>query len=205
MFVQRAVDALGEVLEARLALSELALGSGRGRGSEEIAQLQLSVPAPESLEALFLLVELGEGEFLLGEFALDFGLVLDGFGDELGPFFLATCGEEGLQALCLGLVATAGFQDQRVPGAALDQCHGALEPLFEGRGRGQRPDALAERERTDAPQLAPHGHPMTGRVGRQPHRQDRPAGALVPVRRHARDCSGRYASSRRRCRVTSAR
>ena len=204
MSVGGGIDPLCEVVELCLASLQPAFGFVGRWGAEEVAELEVSVPAAEPLEALFLLVEFGEREFLLGEFALDFGLVLDGFGDELGPFFLTTCSEEGLKAFCLGLVATAGFQDQRVSGAALDQCHGALEPLFEGRGRGQRPDALAERERTYPPQFAPDGHPVAGRVGRQPHRQDRPARTLVPVRRHARDCSGRYVSSRRR-RVTSAR
>jgi hypothetical protein len=44
---------------------------------------------------------------------------------------------------------------------------------------------------------------VPGRLGRQPHRQDRPARTLVPARRHDRDCSARYAS--RRGGVTPAR
>src|SRR5262249_28317406 len=155
---------------------------GRG-GAEEVAELEVAVPAPEPLQALLLLVQLGERELLVGELALELGLVLAALPDELTPLVLATGREEGLQALGLGPIAPAPVQKQRVTVTALDQRDRALESLLEGGGRRQCPDALAERERTDAPQLAPHRHPVTGRLGRQAHRQHRPARTLVPIHR----------------------
>src|SRR5262245_2969761 len=195
MSVGSGVDALGEVLEQRLALLQTAVGCRGGRGAEKVAQLEVAVPAPEPLEALLLLVQLGERELLLGDLAFELGLVLAALGDELAPFLLATGGEEGLEALGLGPIAAMCFQEQRVTVTALDQRDRALESLLEGRRRRKRPDALAERERTDAPQLAPDRDAMTGRLGRQPYRQHRPGRTLRSASRHDLDCSSRYARS----------
>src|SRR5215831_17482687 len=192
MSVGSGVDALGEVLEQRLALLQTAVGFRGGRGAEEVAQLEVAVPAPEPFEALLLLVQFGERELLLGDFAFELGLVLAALGDELAPFLLATGGEEGLEALGLGPIAAMRFQKQRVTVAALDQRDGALEPLLECGSRRKRPDALAERERTDTPKLAPDRDTMTGRLGRQPDSQHRPARTLRFAARHGMDCSSRY-------------
>jgi hypothetical protein len=53
--VRGGVDPFGKVLEPRLALLETPLGRcGRG-GTEQVAELELAVPAPEPLQALLLL------------------------------------------------------------------------------------------------------------------------------------------------------
>ena len=192
MFVQRAVDALGEVLEARLALSELALGSGRGRGSEEIAQLQLSVPAPESLEALFLLVELGERELLFGDLLVELRLVLLALAEELEPFGLASGGEDVLEPGGLVGVATAPVKEQDLSLSALGQPERPLQGGIEGGGRGKRPNALAEREGSSSPQLAPDGHSVPRGLSGQSYRQDRPRQRRFLRTRHAHDCSVCY-------------
>src|SRR5262245_44155764 len=193
MAVGGGVHALGEVLEPGLALLQTVIGFVGGGGAEQVAELEVAVPAPEPLQALLLFVQLGERELLLGDFAFELGLVLAALGDELAPFLLSPGGEEGLQALVLGSIAAAGVQEQRVTVAALDQRDCALESLLEGGSGGKRPDALAERERTDAPQLAPDGDAVTGRLGRQPYRQHRPARTLRAHRRHDHDCSSGYA------------
>src|SRR5262249_46496537 len=153
-----------------------------------------AVPAPEPLQALLLLVQLGERELLLGDFSFEFGLVLSALSDELAPLLLTTGGEEGLQALVLDPVAAVRPQKHRVTVTALHEPRPPLEPLLECGSRRKCPDALAERERANAPQLAPDGDAMTGRLGRQPYRQHRPARAPGPRSRHDHDCSSRYVS-----------
>src|SRR5262245_65066126 len=121
MSVGSGVDALGEVLEQRLALLQTAVGFRGGRGAEKVAQLEVAVPAPEPLEALLLLVQLGERELLLGHLAFELCLVLVALSDELAPFLLATGGKEGLQPRALGSIAAVRLQKERVTVTALDQ------------------------------------------------------------------------------------
>src|SRR5215470_16950992 len=112
MSVQGGVDTLGEVFEPGLASLELLLGLADRGGAEEVAELELAVPAAESIQALLFLVELGERELLIAELAVDLGLELGALAEELRPLVLAPGGEERFEARHLRLVAAPRVQEQ---------------------------------------------------------------------------------------------
>jgi hypothetical protein len=69
------------------------------------------VPAAQAVEALLFLLELGEGELLLGDLALEFRVVLGAIAEEFDPLGLAGgCVLLGQARLGL-LVAAVGVEE----------------------------------------------------------------------------------------------
>src|SRR5690606_3754167 len=64
-----------------------------GREGEDVALLQVAVPAAQTLQALLLLLELRERELRLRHFAVDLGDELRAVRDELSPLVLARAAE----------------------------------------------------------------------------------------------------------------
>jgi len=175
-----------------LALSQPLICFAVGRRPEQVAQLQLAMPAPETVEALLFLVEFGRRELLLCELAIELAFVLGAFADELQPLFLAGRCELRFEPSSLKGVATARGEEQHFSVAALDELERPLQSLGERRGVGQRPHPLAEQKRAGTPKLSPHSDAMTRRLRWNTHREHSPAQVLRPFRRHNSDCSVGY-------------
>src|SRR5262245_52725838 len=106
------------------------LGLAGGVCAEQITELQLTVPAAEPFQALFLFVELREREFLFSDLPVEFGLVLGAFADEFRPLFFAAGGEQLLETGSVAFVAAVRLQEERLARAALNQLDGTLEALL---------------------------------------------------------------------------
>src|SRR5512132_578497 len=87
------VDAVGVVLQPLGAVLEPLLSLDRQGGAEQVADLELAIPAAQPLQALLLLVQLGQSELGGARLLVQFGLVLAALGEELGPFGLPGGGE----------------------------------------------------------------------------------------------------------------
>ena len=77
-------DALGLVLQLGLALLEPLISTGGRGGTQHITQAQLPVPAAQPLQALLLLVQLGQGQLGLGDLLVDLGQILAALGQPAG-------------------------------------------------------------------------------------------------------------------------
>ena len=82
-----------------------ALGLGGRRSSEHVPGSQLPVPAPESVQALLLFLELGHGELALGDLFVDLGVETGTFRKKFGPLFTPLGGEQGFEPSRVGFVA----------------------------------------------------------------------------------------------------
>src|SRR6478752_303367 len=80
--VQVAEDPVGVVGEPLGAVFEGLVGLAGGGGAEDVAGAQFPVPAPQPVQAVFLLVELGEGELAGGDLPVDLGVELSAVGQE---------------------------------------------------------------------------------------------------------------------------
>jgi hypothetical protein len=67
---------------------ELLIALSGGRCAEKVAGLDRAVPAAQPLQALFFFVQLGQREFALADFAVDFRVELGAVGEELRPFLI---------------------------------------------------------------------------------------------------------------------
>src|SRR5262249_4375408 len=121
VLVDQAVDQVGVGLEPPGALLEAPAGLGRRGRAEDVTELQLAIPAAETLEALLLLVELSKRELGLGALAVELGLVLAALGQDLAPLLLAGGAELGLEPHPVRLVVPDRVQDDRLAGATFDQ------------------------------------------------------------------------------------
>ena len=153
-------DKLGVGLQLGFALLEALVGAGGRGGTQHVAQPQLPVPAAQPLQALFLLVQLGQGQLVLGDLLVDLGQVLAALGQELSPLGLPGGGVDLGQPLVVGWLAAAGVKDDGLAPGRLNQLDGAGDAVGEGRGGRGQPGRLADRNCPRAAQLPPHGHPM---------------------------------------------
>jgi hypothetical protein len=172
-------DPLGVVLQLGLAVLEAPVGTGGRGGAEHIPQPQLAMPATQPFQALFLLVQLGQGQLGLGDLGVELGQVLATLGQEFDPFGLAGGGVDGRQPLGVGRLAAGGVQHDRLPAGRLDQLDRAGDAVGEGGGRGGQPGRLAERDGAGAAQPPPHRHSVARGFGRHPEQQHDPLHELM--------------------------
>ena len=64
--------------------------------TKAVSDPKFSIPALEPVEVLLLFVQFGQGELLLGEFAVDLGVELAALGDELDPLRLSLLVSESI-------------------------------------------------------------------------------------------------------------
>src|SRR6266545_3770672 len=159
------VHPVGVVVQELLASLKALLGPGGLRQRERVAGLEVAPPAAQPLQAVLLLLQLGQGELaqplLLGQL----GLVLAAVGDELGPLLLTGAGELGRQQRAGRLVVRIGVQDQHLAVGAAGQLTGTPDAGLERRGGGDGPGTRGQGERAEVAQLPPDRHPMARRPG----------------------------------------
>src|SRR6185312_9071375 len=91
------VDPLGEVFQGLGAFLEPPLGHRSAGRAEQVPGPDRAVPAAEPVQALLLLIQLGQRQLALGDLTGQLGLLFAAVGQELAPFGLALGGEQRLQ------------------------------------------------------------------------------------------------------------
>ena len=157
------VDPFGVVVQDVGAGAQSLVGGFCLRQFQDVAFLQVPVPAPQPVEALFLFLEFGEGEFLLLDFLGDFLLELAAVGQEFGPF-LDACRLEGVPDQCRGgFVAGGGVNESQGAAAIAAQFPGPVQVGLECRSGRQRPYPGGYGDGSGLAQLPPDRHPVSGR------------------------------------------
>src|SRR5262249_1775126 len=156
------------------------LGRGGTGGAEQVPGPDRTVPAAQPLQALLLLIQLGQGHLALGHLAGQLGVVLAAVSDELRPLGLPLRGEQALQLRDAGLLL-GHRQHHRLPAGRRDRPGDLSEPGVERLALRQRPGALLQRHRAQPAQLPPDRHPVPRRVRRQPVAAHPPGHRLTSV------------------------
>src|SRR5215207_4531210 len=190
--VRGGVDLVGVGVEGLRAALEPVFGVDTFGHRKDVAGFEVAPPAAQPVEAVFFLVEFGDGELADPAFFGDLDLEFVALGDELGPLGGAGGVEFAPQRLRVAAAMRFGVEGQHGAVPAASQIGDLGQAVGEHR-RGRRPPrAPAERDRPNPAQLPPHGHPMPGGARRYPDDHHQPARPVLD-RGHAAECNNRHA------------
>lgn len=151
LLLERSVDEVRVLIQMSGAFLQPLTSLVRRFRTESISDSERPVPAPKSIKALLLFLQLGESELLDSDLALQFGVELVAVMQILLPLRLDSGGVGVLEPRGSLRLGRRGVEYEQLALAATDELSYLLDSVVGGRPGWEHPSASAERHGPSAP------------------------------------------------------